>query len=125
VFEALGMTSNSVGEIHHTMMSSITPPRSLHRCVYWARPGSIFGQIVGEGALQFLEGTVTNAPYGAQVGDVKDHAVIATGEVFGDSSRAVTERHGPAPKGNDLGPQRHVRVVRDQGRRSSLISHLP
>ena len=42
VFEAFGITSNVFSSNHQTMMSSATPPRSLHACVYWARPGAIF-----------------------------------------------------------------------------------
>ena len=41
VLDAFGITSNTSGLNHHTMMSSLTPPCSLHECVYCARPGAI------------------------------------------------------------------------------------
>ena len=116
VLDALGMTSKHSAPTHHTMMSSSTEASaSSSRWVYWARPGPMLVQVVGEGPLQPVEGLGPLDPDGAEVAHVEGDGAVAAGPVLGQRAVRVAERHVPAPERHHLGVQGPVGGVERRG----------
>ena len=79
VFDAFGITSNtspSVDGCHHTMMSSSTDAVGVVEQVGVLRPaGRDLAEVVGQRALQLVEGVGAVDAHGAEVDDVEHHGV--------------------------------------------------
>ncbi len=111
VLEALGITSNrddppSSSGCHHTMMSSSTDASSAsRRWVYWARPGPILPRSLVSCCCSVVEGRGAIDPDGAEVRHVEHDGITTTGEVLGDRSGRVLERHLPATEGHHAGAE--------------------
>ena len=107
---------------HHTMMSSSTDAVGVVEQVrVLGAPRADLGEIVGQRALQPVEGVVAGDSDRAQMRHVEDRRRAAAGHVLVDRAR-VLERHVPAAERHDPGAELAVNRVERRDAASSGIA---
>ncbi len=109
------MTSNTSSAIHQTMMSSATDPSiGIEQVGVLGAPRCDLAQVIGELALQGVEGVGALQADRPQVAHVEGHRRTPARPVLGQRACGVGERHQPAPETHQLGPEGAVTLF--QGR---------